>query len=264
MLWFAPAEVMEEHNYYGNVSYVIDWQVLLEAMGPNLYLIDQAIYKDRGYTRILLTRGDYDNTLNRVDLRAGGTAILLDGSTFYHAESCGCNRDRGPHELQIGIEASREDAEWIYRNCTASGNDHSSANTAEMRFLKTNKGERREYKPFKCFKFNTMQNQGCPFQLTKDQAEYQLAIEKYNAISPAFRDHQVSTADQNRAMDSTDDQNRAMDTEVDFSMNDSDSIPLTHSADQGTLTARKKKSVLLLLVFGIIIVGIYMIVYHSK
>ena len=119
---------MTKHNFYGNVSFVIDWEDVLEKLGPHIYLIDQAVYRNRSFTRILLTSKNYHQLQEMTNMNMDGIAIKNSYGQFYHLSKC-LNTERiGFHELQIGIEATDADARWLFGNCMAEANDHSFVN----------------------------------------------------------------------------------------------------------------------------------------
>ncbi|XP_018024708.2 cell wall protein AWA1 [Hyalella azteca] len=169
VLWFAPSQASTEHNFYGNVSFTIKWETVLQKLGPNLYLIDQAIYNARSFTRVVFTRKNYDRILKKVDFDSEDSPMTKSWSGFRHASHCMNKVSWGPHELQIAIEVIDVEARWLYLNCKLVVNDHSNANIAS-------KGRRRRwdkkvanFESYNCFKFNTAQNSECPYKWTADE-----------------------------------------------------------------------------------------------
>ncbi|XP_018007819.1 uncharacterized protein LOC108665562 [Hyalella azteca] len=166
VLWFAPSQPSFKHNFYGNVSFIIKWETVLQKLGPNLYLIDQAIYNARSYTRVVFTKNNYDSMLKKVDLDSEDSPMTKSWSGFRHASHC-MNKVRwGPHELQIAIEVDDAIVRWLYNNCKAVANNHSLANTPSDGEHTRRDGKESKFQSYKCFKFNTAQNRECPYQWT--------------------------------------------------------------------------------------------------
>ncbi|XP_018007822.1 uncharacterized protein LOC108665563 [Hyalella azteca] len=170
VLWFAPSLPISKHNFYGNVSFTIKWETVLQKLGPNLYLIDQSVYKERSYTRVVLTKHNYDGVLTRVNLDADGSPMKKSWFGFHHASRCDGRVSSGPHELQIAIEADQADAKWLYSECKVAANNHSEANS-HSRHHKRFDGKDTNFESFKCYKFNTARNCECPFEWTLDECE---------------------------------------------------------------------------------------------
>ncbi|XP_018024711.1 uncharacterized protein LOC108680413 [Hyalella azteca] len=171
VLWFAPSQSSSEHNFYGNVSFTIKWETVLEKLGPNLYLLDQAVYNDRSFTRVLVTKNNYDGKLKKVRLNSNDTPMTKSDSGFRHVSYCENNERGGPHELQIAIEVDAADAKWLYSECKVSSNNHSDVNSLHSGHNARNSGTISNFESFKCFKFNTAQKCQCPYPWTQDQCE---------------------------------------------------------------------------------------------
>ncbi|XP_047737153.1 uncharacterized protein LOC108665554 [Hyalella azteca] len=183
VLWFAPSQASTEHNFYGNVSFTIKWKTVLQKLGPNLYLIDQAIYNARSFTRVVFTRNSYDTILTRVDLDSEDSPMTKTESGFRHASHC-MNKVRwGPHELQIAIEVTDDDARWLYLNCKPVANNHSMANVPSFGEHIRTDGKESKFLPYKCFKFNTAQNLECPFPWTKSECEMNIQVVLKTGVS---------------------------------------------------------------------------------
>ncbi|XP_018027295.1 uncharacterized protein LOC108682609 [Hyalella azteca] len=171
VLWFAPSQLSSEHNFYGNVSFTINWATVQQKLGPNLYLIDQAIYNSRSYTRVVLTANNYDGMLTRVDLDSEGSPMIKSWSGYRHASHCMNKLQQGPHELQIAIEVDDDDARWLYLNCQPASNNHSLANVPSNGKHARWDRQKSKFKSYKCFKFNTAQNIECPYNWTQSYSE---------------------------------------------------------------------------------------------
>ncbi|XP_018007811.1 uncharacterized protein LOC108665556 [Hyalella azteca] len=164
VLWFAPSQSSSKHNFYGNVSFTIKWEAVQQKLGPNLYLIDQAIYKARSYTRVVFTKNNYDSMLKKVDLNSEDSPMTKSWSGFRHASHCTNKVRWGPLELQIAIEVDDDIVKWLYNNCKAIANNHSLANTPSDGEHNRRDGKESKFQSYKCFKFNTAQNSACPYQ----------------------------------------------------------------------------------------------------
>ena len=173
VLWFAPTKCMEEDNFYGNVSFVIKWKDVLHQFGPNIYLIDQAIYKRNSFTRILLTpKRYYQLTLmSGKELADNGACMTKNLNNCYqHVSECYCKESFGPHELQIGIEVSDDDARWLFRNCSALPNSHTLVNVRN--YSNNNRGGvKKMYESYRCYRYNTALNTPCPYPFNLQETE---------------------------------------------------------------------------------------------
>ena len=173
VLWFASTKSMEEDNFYGNVSFVIKWKDVLHQFGPNIYLIDQAIYKRNSFTRILLTpKRYYQLTLmSGKELADNGACMTKNLNNCYqHVSKCYCKDSFGPHELQIGIEVSDDDARWLFRNCSALPNSHTLVNVRS--YSNNNRGGvKKMYESYRCYRYNTALNMSCPYPFNLQKTE---------------------------------------------------------------------------------------------
>ncbi|XP_018024719.1 uncharacterized protein LOC108680417 isoform X2 [Hyalella azteca] len=165
VLWFSPMQPRSEHNYFGNVSFIIKWESVLKNFGPNLYLLDQAIFNRRSFTRVVLTRDKYDE-LTEVDLHSEGSPLLKSESGYSHATECMNRVNQGPHELQIAIEVDEDDMKPFFYDFKICSNNHSEANSIY-------KGPDADeaystFESFKCYKYNTKLKKKCPYQYTLD------------------------------------------------------------------------------------------------
>lgn len=159
VIYFAPSTPAEDYNKHGNLSYFIDWDLVIERLGPNMYLLDQTIDTIQGHTSVLLTSNDYDKKLEKISLVTKGSPIIRSGGRFYHASSCLCKERLGTHEVVIVIESKRSaDAKWLFRNSDVRANDHSLANIPFAGFSR-------------CVKYNTICKMLCPFPWTFHQTQ---------------------------------------------------------------------------------------------
>ncbi|XP_018008272.1 uncharacterized protein LOC108665973 [Hyalella azteca] len=161
VLWMAPSKKTTEHNFYGNMTFTIDFNELLEYVRPaNMYYVDQIKFSQHMVTRILLTRHSYSH-LKSVNTSAEGSPLKAMNARYgtprdwQHATSCHVDGRMKPHELEIAFNPSGNDSSWLFRKCRISANNHSKANTAS--YIGT-------YADHVCHRFNTFRCQ-CPHSL---------------------------------------------------------------------------------------------------
>ena len=173
VLWFAPAKSMSIQNFYGNISFVINWEEVLEKLGFHIYLIDQAVYKNKSFTRILLTNKNYFQLeeLTNTVMNREGIAIKKTWGQYYHVLKCFNKETMGFHELQIGIETTDADARWLFQNCSAQANNHSNVNIRHSRPIVHPGSKPKNYVSYRCYKYNTAQNKDCPHPYSITETE---------------------------------------------------------------------------------------------
>ncbi|KAF2350097.1 hypothetical protein FHG87_019145 [Trinorchestia longiramus] len=169
VLWFAPCQPMSCHNYYGNVTFVIKWETVQQSLGPYLYLIDQAIYNSRSFTRVVFTRNRYTN-LTSVDLDSNESPMIKSWKGFQHATYCMNKHRHGAHELQIGIEVNEAESRWLLQNCSPMANDHSLANTPFTGNHLRKSGANYKYESYRKLKFY----RGCTYRLINNLQRLEL------------------------------------------------------------------------------------------
>lgn len=167
---------MAEHNFYGNVTYSIDFVDVIRKFGSNMYLVDQAIYQRRSYTRVVITSSNYDGKLSRVDFYDEGSPLIISGARFEHVHQCMNAAAIGSHELQIAIEVDEAGCQWLFQHCQASGNDHSQVNIPYLGDKTRHDGKESNFKSYRCFKYNTAQNKECPYSWEAEEAEEHILI----------------------------------------------------------------------------------------
>ena len=147
ILWFAPTIPMEDNNCYGNVSFVIDWKLLMDKMGPHLYFIDQHVFNNRSYARVLLSKKECP--LDKFDFDA--------------------TSQMGPLKLEvhIGVEVDETDAKWLFKHCSACVNNHALANTEAPYIYANNQGHEGYYQGYRCFMYKTVQQKTCPYPFSE-------------------------------------------------------------------------------------------------
>ncbi|XP_047737197.1 uncharacterized protein LOC108664709 [Hyalella azteca] len=149
VLWCQGMWPVRRHNMFGNVSFYLDWEEVLERFGPNIYCLNIGrTQKDEIRTQLLVTRKTY-TTLQKLDLHTHGSALLLgtDGRML-RAVSYQQGSHTVTHITQIALEDLDDDGRWFYASCDKMCNDHM---TKEHHF---------------CFKYNIMRKKKpCPSPL---------------------------------------------------------------------------------------------------
>ena len=177
VLWFAPSQGTEAHNFYGNVSFVIDWSTLLNEVGPNLYLIDQAINKSRCFTRVLLTNKIHPQ-LELLSLFDYGSVVTMEFNSYFHISEAQCIVRPGPHELQVGVECDDRVARRLFELCSVHANNHSHANILAQTPRVAANGKENIYQSYKCFRYNTAMGEPCPDTYSIEETENELSSMK--------------------------------------------------------------------------------------
>ena len=72
------------------------------------------------------------------------------------------------HDIEIGIEVTKEDAEWLYQNCIVQGNEHSHVN------LPSNK-KGQKYVSNRCLSYNSI-GIHCYHNLSKQESDKLLYV----------------------------------------------------------------------------------------
>lgn len=142
--WFGvPPENGRIHNWYGNISYQVDFKSFIRTFRPNYYLIEIVEYKTTSTPRLLLTTQNVPEevTITEYDPYEPGGPWLTDenGEHFYLKDirrymNCGSNEY--PAELEIFIVLSHEEYKGLYDMCDKIAVDHSEANCTGYRKCK--------------------------------------------------------------------------------------------------------------------------------
>jgi len=150
----------------------MEWRIILDTLGPNLYMISRQESRDRTVSRILITKSNYQQTLPPVSTTDNGSPIFANGGRIYHAARChGTGSDHWfPHEIKFAIECDDREGEWLYNMSHILANDHFCVNIPLVGSkLRRKDGRPQRYKLNKCYKFNTSHNTLCPYQFLRDQ-----------------------------------------------------------------------------------------------
>ena len=164
VLWFGPSRSsLNDHNWYGNVSFQISMNQLCYKFGTNFFYIDKQELSTHTATRLVLASSETLNGFNRVDLHEVGSPLQFDWGSWKYVSQCESAYGLLPHELEIGIQADEEECKWLYQNCSVEGNDHSDVNKFDIC----------RFEPHKCHRYNTF-SKTCPFPLNKTAADEKL------------------------------------------------------------------------------------------
>lgn len=168
ILWFGPSlSTTFDHNWYGNVSFIISLQDLVDRFGSNFYYVDKQEFETHIASRTILSKKSL-TTLPRVDTSTYGSPIFKESNRHWqHVTKCRSSRFGTilQHRLEIAIEADSNDCKWIYKQATIKPNSHHLANTMGIGFGST-----------ACHRYNTF-NKNCPYQLSRDMTFQKLMTE---------------------------------------------------------------------------------------
>ncbi|KAF2353923.1 hypothetical protein FHG87_015324 [Trinorchestia longiramus] len=164
VLWFAPMKGYSEHNFYGNMTFSVDFNKLLNHFAPaQMFYIDQIKFNSHMVTRILLTRGQ-SYSLQPVNTSVTGSPIMRvefgSESSWQHVTSSLVDGRRLPHELEIALQPVNNDCSWLFKHCRTSANNHSRANTSSYYG---------SYAHHVCHRFNTFRFR-CPHSLDEEKS----------------------------------------------------------------------------------------------
>lgn len=130
VLWFEPSlSSLDQHNWYGNATFIIGLDELIQRFGPNFYYIDKQEFETHTASRVVLSKKS--PTLTKVDLNLEGSPIKKVYSRWFGAMTCKSSiyDKMVPHKLEVAIEVDPEDCEWIYKRAKVEPNNHDLANT---------------------------------------------------------------------------------------------------------------------------------------
>lgn len=175
MIWIAPTKPSEESNFFGNVTFNMDWIDVYNQFGPFMYLIDQSIKKGNGHTRILLTNREY-TSLKPVNLDDQGSPLIMKDGQLHHIHQVQCKKGFGPHQIQIAIDTKHDGGKWFYANCDIEPNNHSDVNGQSKKMNVYRRNRMMRYVAKKCFKFNTAQGLECPYNFNAEQTKKKLDV----------------------------------------------------------------------------------------
>ena len=167
VVWFGPSlESLNEHNWYGNVSFVISLDTLISRFGPSFFYLDKQEFENHTASRIILSSRSL--TLPKVNLDEYGAPLKRLGYshyiTWHYVKHCMSRtyRKMVQHNLEIGIEVTVDDCYWIYQTSTIDANNHYYANLSGTRFGTCT-----------CHRYNTF-NCICPDALDEQKAKAKL------------------------------------------------------------------------------------------
>ena len=132
-----------------------------------MYLIDSHIYRKQSYTRILLTRKNYDGKLRKVDMNMQGSPVIRTGCQFQTSTKYLWHAEFRPHKSNFGIEVDHAGASWLFQNCEMFANAHSKVNKAASKKTKSKDWRHRTFRSPGCYYYNRILNKTCPFNFTR-------------------------------------------------------------------------------------------------
>ena len=183
---FTPKKHYKTHSYYGNVTFYVNWNAVMSPMFyTNLYYIDQAKYKRRWYTRVLITKSTYPD-LQLVNIEEPGSPLKKINGIMHAAHRCTTSDGSlGVHELQISVEADSFGCSNLYKKAVKVANDHSQANSpSEIKNPRARPGCFHKYRSYICFKFNTAQNKDCPYQFSPLETQEVINLKCPGMLTP--------------------------------------------------------------------------------
>lgn len=179
VVWFQPSKSTLEHNWNGNVSFVMPINKIKSRFGANFYSLDQEVHSPtHTISRVLIstsnvsiTKGTSSSRLQKVSLNtASGSPIRLCYGSWQHASRCRLQGSTTSltHDLDIGIIVTPDDCGWLYSESFVDVNDHSSANSRCSNW--------EQYNPCLCRQYNSLGNV-CPDECTRFETQRRIEEE---------------------------------------------------------------------------------------
>ena len=101
VLWFSPTMNPSEHSLYGNVRFIINFKDILEKFGATFYYIDQLVFPNQRFSRLLLTRRDLSMYFKPVDLTHPSCPLRQGPLGYWPVVSCGQQAEIGSNVIKI-------------------------------------------------------------------------------------------------------------------------------------------------------------------
>ncbi|CAL4121764.1 unnamed protein product [Meganyctiphanes norvegica] len=133
VLWFSIAKPKEEHHWYGNVSFIIKLQDLLEHFlsTKKMYFMEIIERRSSLLSRVILTSRKLKSLKPAIQFEPSevGFPLFKSAEGMYHSLKTLPDYNKG-HELEFMIDiADKQEAQWIYSNCRKVVVNHSLGNT---------------------------------------------------------------------------------------------------------------------------------------
>ncbi|CAL4121756.1 unnamed protein product [Meganyctiphanes norvegica] len=190
VLWFGISSTQSSHHVYGNISFVIRLQTLLDKFRSSrkLYYLETVERFDSVMSRLIFTSRSINELgpANMLDMRRVGYPLFQDScGTYYHLKSIPGYRHGHNIEILIDMPRTRpSDAKWLFDSCRKIPVNHQHAN-----FLNFQTGK---YRVCICYKYNNRQKE-CPFPFSEEQTCSHMKRE-----CPAFLDSTMNSRDNER------------------------------------------------------------------
>lgn len=128
VLWFGMPS--DGHNWYGNVSFVVDLDLLLQKLSLRTYFIEVVDYRTQSASRLLLTSKTYEH-LREFDPQIKGGPWFVDENKknkyLTLARRCRAAEWNG-HTLELMLELTDSEAKEVFAMASVEAADHSEAN----------------------------------------------------------------------------------------------------------------------------------------
>ena len=131
ILWFGVPKPPDIHDWYGNIRFQIDFNVLREFYKKSwrCYYMDRIDYYSSSVSRILITRKtiripDFSIPLKNFSFKGFPIWENSSGQLYHVTKSNGI-----PHTVEFMIDATKDVAEFLFRNCARIPVNHSKANS---------------------------------------------------------------------------------------------------------------------------------------
>ncbi|CAL4137006.1 unnamed protein product [Meganyctiphanes norvegica] len=133
VLWFSIAKPKDEHHWYGNVSFTIKLQDLLEHFlsTKKMYFMEIIERRSSLLSRVILTSRKLKSLKPAIQFEPSevGFPLFKSAEGKYHSLKTLPEYNKG-HELEFMIDiADEQEAQWIYNNCRKVVVNHSLGNT---------------------------------------------------------------------------------------------------------------------------------------
>lgn len=141
VLWFSTSFAEEDEDspdWYGNVQFAVDAQILLEQWKYS-FLVEMMTTPTHTTSRILMTNTDYSAVLQEYDRNRCGGPWQVTAQGQWALSKCSRFRFRGTnhheHILEFMLDASPQDEQEILRRCHISFRNHEEAQNMKVRHV---------------------------------------------------------------------------------------------------------------------------------
>lgn len=138
-IWFDVIRTDRiEHNWFGNISYEVDFESFLRTFKPKFYFIEVVEFRSSSASRLLLTTQTFSDEVmnNPYDPYQEGGPLYIDGRgyNFYLDEIRRYDEETNdfPPELEMFIVLSPDEYKGLYDMCKKIAVEHSEVNVDEL------------------------------------------------------------------------------------------------------------------------------------